>query len=75
MIHEGIGNLGHLFVIISLVAALYAAFSYFIASEKELEEAQFWKINARTSFIIHAVSVFGIVICLFAIIYSFLNDY
>ncbi|QSE98422.1 cytochrome c biogenesis protein CcsA [Fulvivirga lutea] len=76
MIHEFIGDLGHLFVITALISAIYAAFSFYKASSHDdLKQSANWKINGRTSFYVHAISVFGIVFCLFFIIYNHYFEY
>ena len=76
MIHTFIGDLGHFFVIFSFVSALIAAFAYFRASSsKDIATQQQWRINGRIAFGAHTISVFGIVICLFAIIYNHYFEY
>jgi cytochrome c-type biogenesis protein CcmF len=76
MIHTFVGDLGHLFVIFSFVSAIIAAFSYFKASASQdfvLQEQ--WRNNGRIAFGIHTFSVFGIVICLFSIIFNHYFEY
>ncbi len=76
MIHEFIGDLGHFFVITSLIAALYAAFCFFKSSNAEgIDKEYFWKQNGRAAFYVHAFSVLGIVFCLFFIIYNHYFEY
>jgi cytochrome c-type biogenesis protein CcmF len=76
MIHYFIGDLGHLFVVTSFIAALVSAFSYFKASNNSsIEKNQFWKQNGMAGFYIHAISVFGICICLFFIISNHYFEY
>lgn len=76
MIHEFIGGLGHLFVIVAFISALYSAFCYFKASQaKELSNEKSWKINGRIAFYLHAVAVVGIVFSLFYIIYNHYFEY
>ncbi|MCP4522056.1 MAG: cytochrome c biogenesis protein CcsA [Cytophagales bacterium] len=70
---EYIGHIGHLSVIISFVAAVFATVAYFLAAqneEKDLESSKSWKNFARIAFGIHAFSVFLIVFSLFNIIYN-----
>lgn len=67
MIHYLIGNLGHLFVILSFVTAFLAAFSYW-KSEPEGPLSDAWRRNARVIFLAHSGSVVGIVVALFIII-------
>lgn len=69
MIHYFVGNLGHLFVIISFVTSLVSFFSYFkSATASETLSKQQWTTNGKVSFYIHAAAVIGIVITLFIII-------
>jgi cytochrome c-type biogenesis protein CcmF len=70
------GQLGHLFVILSFVAALFSAFAYYNAARKEdITDGAFWKKLGRLSFIIQAISVAGIFITLYYIISSHLFEY
>lgn len=76
MIHYFIGDLGHLFVITSFVAALASAFSYFKATNAgSLERKTFWRQNGSVSFYTHAVSVLGICVSLFVIIANHYFEY
>ena len=70
--HYLVGNLGHLFIIISFIAALIASFSYYMSVQTDNPE---WKSNGRFAFLFHAVGVFGVVICLYLIIYRNYFDY
>ncbi|MBS1486341.1 MAG: cytochrome c biogenesis protein CcsA [Bacteroidetes bacterium] len=74
--HYFIGNLGHLFVIISFVASLVTAFSYWknFYSTNELSR-QSWSFNGRIAFYIHTLAVLGIVTVLFTIIYRHYFEY
>ncbi len=75
MIHTGIGNAGHLFVIVSFVTSLLAAFAYFKASNSNEIGDQPWIKFARVTFYIHAVAIVGIVVSLFTIIYNHYFEY
>ena len=76
MIHSFIGDLGHLFVILSFISALFAAFSYFIAAKTDdLEKKRAWTQNGRSIFFFHSFTVVGIVFCLFWIIYNHYFEY
>ena len=76
MINTFIGNLGHLLVIITLVTSFVAAFCYYKASvAQSIQRKQSWSINGRTAFIIHTLAIFGIVYCLFHIIYHHYFEY
>lgn len=76
MVHYFIGNLGHLFVIVSFVAAIVTAFSYFKATiSTDLTRKNQWLINGRTGFYIHAASVLGVCVTLFVIIANHYFEY
>ena len=74
-----IGNIGHLFVITSFVSALLATIAYFLSSQyqsrSDIEKEKKWKIFGRTAFIVHGLSVVGVVFCLFNIIYYHRYEY
>ena len=77
MINTLVGNLGHLLVIITFVCALIASIGYFQATQLRQDEIKYlsWKRFARLFFIIHGLSVIGVVISLFYIIYNHLYEY
>ncbi|MBL6449843.1 cytochrome c biogenesis protein CcsA [Fulvivirga sp. 29W222] len=76
MIHEFIGGLGHLFVVVAFISALYSAFCFFRAAQaKELSEERSWKVNGRVAFYLHTIAVVGIVFSLFYIIYNHYFEY
>ena len=56
--HYFVGDLGHLFVITSLITALLAAFSYLKATlSTDLAQREGWIWNGKTAFLVHAISV------------------
>lgn len=67
--HLWAGHLGNFFIILSIVASLQAAVSYFFA---ERTQEPSWLKLARISFRFHVIGVFGIVITLF---WMLLNHY
>jgi cytochrome c-type biogenesis protein CcmF len=70
------GQLGHLFVIISFVAALTATVAYFkMAVSRNVEEETSWRKLARISFLVQLAAVIGIVISLYYILYNHLYEY
>ncbi|MHA8053074.1 cytochrome c biogenesis protein CcsA [Aquirufa sp. Wall-65K1] len=76
MIHETIGSVGHLLVIISFVTALLATFSYFKATQTADElAAKDWVKLARGIFILHLLAVIGVASSLFVIIYNHYFEY
>ncbi|MFL5731104.1 MAG: cytochrome c biogenesis protein CcsA [Cytophagaceae bacterium] len=72
-----IGDIGHLFVLLSFVACTIAAYSYFFALKFQPVSREFisWQKFARISFYVHAVSVAGIIYSLFFIIYNHRYEY
>ncbi|MBY0435282.1 MAG: cytochrome c biogenesis protein CcsA, partial [Cyclobacteriaceae bacterium] len=76
MFHFFIGSLGHLFVVLSFVTSLVASFCYWKATTTTTDPLQSdWKVNGRIVFFAHAVSVVGIIVCLFTIIYQHYFEY
>jgi len=72
------GYLGHFFVILSFVAALFSTFSYFSAvrtENKDIANSNIWRSLGRGSFIMHALSVVAIFGALYYIIESHLFEY
>src|SRR5688572_20907596 len=70
------GQLGHFFIVLSLVACLVATFSYFKATSiKNDADALYWKKLARIAFIVEVVSIIAIFGILFYIIYNHLFEY
>lgn len=76
MIHYFIGDLGHLFVIISFVTSIVAALAYWRSkSITDPVEKNAWVQNARIAFYIHFVAVAGVFVSLFTIIYNHYFEY
>ncbi len=70
------GQLGHLFIVLSLVASLIATFSYFKSAQAKNDiDAAYWKKLARAAFITEVISVFAIFSILFYIISNHLFEY
>lgn len=72
------GQLGHFFVIVSFVAAIFSAFSYYRAARSETRDVAAtsgWMTLGRGSFIVHSISVIGIFIALYYIIANHLFEY
>jgi cytochrome c-type biogenesis protein CcmF len=71
------GQLGHFFIILSFVAALFSCFSFFRAAQTEddIAGSLSWKKIARTSFAVHALSIIGIFSTLYYIITHHLFEY
>ncbi|WP_276504088.1 cytochrome c biogenesis protein CcsA [Terrimonas pollutisoli] len=70
------GQLGHFFIVLSLVASLVATFAYFKTFNSKLPaDSQYWKKLARYAFITEAISVVSVVAILFYINSSHLFEY
>ncbi len=71
------GQLGHFFVIVSFVAALFSMFSYFFAAREEHDAAKSrtWLLLGRGGFILHFASIIAIFSALFYIITNHLFEY
>lgn len=70
MFNALLGNTGHLFVIVSFVTSLVAAFAYIKASNSHDLEQKQWRNYARGAFYLHGISVLGVVATLFYIIFN-----
>lgn len=68
------GQIGNLLIGLAFVGALLGSVSYFL-SFKRPEEEKSWKQNARTSFIIHGLSVIGIFAVLYYLIFNHRFEY
>lgn len=76
MINLLIGNLGHLFVILSFVLSLASAYSYFMVTKKmDVNAQKVWTQNGRILFYLHSFFVVGIIVVLFQIIYNNYYEY
>ena len=67
------GKIGHLFVILSFVAALVSSISYLFATYKKNNPE--WITLGRYSFILHTVTTLGVVGLLFMLIHYHLFEY
>ncbi|MBR9859274.1 cytochrome c biogenesis protein CcsA [bacterium] len=68
--HLFIGNLGHFLVVLAFVSAIASGILYLFSKDNKLN-----KNLARGTFILHALSVFGIFITLFVIIQNHYFEY
>ncbi|MBL7780518.1 MAG: cytochrome c biogenesis protein CcsA [Saprospiraceae bacterium] len=70
------GQLGHFCVVLSFVASLLAAFSYFFATQKR-ETAAFegWRNLGRFGFLLHGLALAGIIGTLFYILAGKMYEY
>ncbi|MFT4062785.1 MAG: cytochrome c biogenesis protein CcsA [Edaphocola sp.] len=70
------GQLGHFFVVLSFVTALFSAIAYaFSAAKEATAEGNNWKIMARWGFVIHAAAVAGVFLSLYYVISNHLFEY
>lgn len=70
------GQIGHFFIVLSLVASLLATVSYFLSAQsKHQEQERYWLKLARWAFIAEIISVVAIFATLFYIIYNHLFEY
>ena len=70
------GQLGHFFIVLSLIASLLATVAYFISAQSRDEtNARYWKKLARYAFITESISVFAVFGILFYIVYNHLFEY
>src|SRR4030095_3025652 len=70
------GQIGHLLIILSFVASIIAAVSYFISARSaNPADADSWKKLGRIAFFIDAISVIGIFVTLFSLIYNHRYEY
>jgi cytochrome c-type biogenesis protein CcmF len=71
--HLLIGNIGHAFIVLSLVAAFVSAVSYYFYSKEVLTSE--WKKIANYSFTIHSISIIGIAATLFFMLFNHYYEY
>lgn len=74
-LHLGIGNAGHIFVIISFVASILASFAYGKAAKNNELGKDPWVSFGRKVFIVHGIAVIAAVVTLFLIIYYHYFEY
>ena len=72
--HILIGTIGQAFISIAFSAAILAAYSFYKSSINESLKSE-WLPLARGSFYIHGISVLGIIICMFIMIYNHYFEY
>ncbi len=70
------GKLGHLFVILSFVGSLVALIAFFSAARsKDPIQEGYWKRLGRSAFTIQVISVLGVLVTLFYILYNHYFEY
>jgi cytochrome c-type biogenesis protein CcmF len=69
------GNLGQIFVILSFGSALLSAISYYFATTNTNKLDNSWLKMGRFAFFTNSLSILGVGICLFYIIYNHFFEY
>ena len=69
-----IGDIGHLLVIVAFATSLVATYGYYQASRRTGPDNS-WLIYSRRIFYLHLLSVIGVVVVLFTIIYNHYFEY
>ena len=70
------GQIGRFTIVLGFVASLLAALAYFFAEQKkETAEASGWLKIGRAGFIIHGLSVFVTIGCMFYVMYNQMYEY
>ena len=74
--HLLIGQVGHFFALLALVASIAASFAYYKSTVVISEaDSQRWRKFARTAFILDVVSVLALFLILYLIIYNHYFEY
>ncbi len=69
------GRIGHFCIILCFVSSLLAVFSYFKASQTELDQKGNWTKLGRMGFLLHTLSLFSLIAVLFYIMVNHLYEY
>jgi cytochrome c-type biogenesis protein CcmF len=70
------GQIGHLCVVLSFVAALLSSTAYFLATRyRDQPQSEGWRNIGRFSFLLHGLSVFTVIGCLFFILTGKMYEY
>jgi cytochrome c-type biogenesis protein CcmF len=70
------GQIGHFFILLSLVASLVATIAFFKANyEKDLQQRKYWLKVARISFLLETISIVALFGTLYYIISNHLFEY
>lgn len=71
------GNLGRFLVILGLVSALFSTVAYFFSVQKRdnLPDSNQWRLYGRGLFLVHSVSILGVVLILFYLIQQHRFEY
>ncbi len=70
------GQLGHFFIVLSMMASLLAVVAYFLSAQSKIpEQSRSWKKLGRIAFLTQVFSIFAIFSILFYIIHNHLFEY
>lgn len=70
------GQIGHLCVVLSFVAALLSTVAYFLATQKRATaESEGWRNIGRFSFLLHGLATFGVIGSLFYLLSGKMYEY
>ncbi len=70
------GQIGHLCVVLSFVAALLSTFAYFLATQRrQLPEADNWRNIGRFGFLLHGLAVLAVIGSLFVLLTGKMYEY
>lgn len=65
-----LGNFGHIAIVLALVTIALSSYAYFMSIyDSSLAHRDQWKKIGRISFLVHGLSVLGVISCLFLIIF------
>ncbi len=73
--HYLVGNIGHLLVIVSFVLSLVSVYAYIQYTQADELTKKQWQRYARSVFLLHGFSIFGVVFILFYIINNHYFEY
>ncbi|MGB4838877.1 MAG: cytochrome c biogenesis protein CcsA [Saprospiraceae bacterium] len=74
--HLWVGQIGHILLIMSFVAALFSAFSYFLSvKNKNTTTSAGWNTIGRSSYYVHGVVLISFMILLFYAMYNHMYEY
>lgn len=73
--HLWVGNIGHALIILGFVSALLSAFAYFYAVRERNHDRTVWSGIADKSFILHGISIIGLIGLIFYAMYQQMYEY
>ena len=74
--HLWVGQIGHFFILLAFVSALLSGVSYLLATKYENNDQNSnWLLMGRYAFIVHGLSVFGLISIIFYAMYHHMYEY